>query len=159
MIRVSQWQTYTFDATTASGRGRTSSFYRFNSQSEAAAEDDSHSDEEAGFPFSRFTHRRNRTGSHHEVEEPHLSGDDLWDADPVCHDVTRAGYILAPDPGGHGGYDVTGCPGGENDESGHHHRRTSSVDFSVLAAHDANEVETLAIKERLHGYVRPTPHL
>lgn len=90
---------------------------------------------------------------------PLLSSTDLWDKDKTCHEATREGFIMSPDAHGYGGRNVTIGLGEAASiptqaVSGQRHRRAVSFDPGLVSQSLQEEVESLVIKDRLHGYVR-----
>jgi hypothetical protein len=101
-----------------------------------------------------------RTEALQAVEDPHLSSCDLWEEDVIAHEAARQGFVMAPDAGGHGGYEVVGGFAADPLTCSHHnHRRaysTNTIDTAAFSATAAKELETEMLRERLHGYVRPS---
>jgi len=78
-------------------------------------------------------------GNHHH-EAHHLSILDLWEADRITHNVAREGAI---------GHFHIGSGTEEEGETSQYRCRAESLDAN-------QQYEATAIRERLHGYVRPT---
>lgn len=144
-IKVSQREAYTFnDKSTLEGqRGR---FYTFHSMQEFGEDKGG---EEPNMDVSR-PRRLQRWNSTHTGKDPHLTECDLWENDAIAHTECREGYIMSPEVGGYGAYDVEG-----NREGRLGHRRRVTVDGSLLVnIPQEDESETTTIKDRLHGFVR-----
>lgn len=156
MVQVSLWEAFSHldqhtKDTAESGRHR-ANFYRLTS---FVSEEDNNDG-----PESVATRRPSqRFDTAQEIVEPCLAESDLWTKDDVCQNETRNGYVMSPAIGGHGCYDVTGGPGANNNKNSPSHRRHATFDASLLSAHHVDNQETLVIKDRLHGYVRPHPGL
>jgi len=82
--------------------------------------------EEPNMDVSRSL-RLQRRNSTHTGEDPHLTECDLWENDAIAHTACREGYIMSPEVGGYGAYDVGG-----NLEGRLGHRRRVTVDGSLL---------------------------
>lgn len=94
------------------------------------------------------------------TDGPLLSSADLWEKDNTCRQATRDGFTLSPDSHGYGGRNVTIGLGEvastpTNGIQRPRHRRAVSLDPGTLTGQRMQEdVESLVIKDRLHGYVR-----
>ena len=181
VIQVSQWQTFVVkNSTEEANRQRFYSFHTHSEMDQIEQENDDtakpnskrslqsstksrHRRNHSHFSISstKSRHRRSRshisTNSALEDEGPTLSCADLWELDNACHDATREGFILSPDSHGYGGHNITAGLGRELRRSrSARHQRAVSFDASLLIAqeNDEREMETKAIRDRLHGYVR-----
>ena len=96
------------------------------------------------------------------ADGPLLSTVDLWEKDNACRQATRDGFTLSPDSHGYGGRNVTiglgeAAAGPTHDISQTRHRRAVSFDPGLVNQRLQEELESLVIKDRLHGYVRHHP--
>jgi len=153
VIQVSQWEAYVFDdkTTPEDRRSRCYTFHSAHFSEDAKVENASASID----TMDQRASQRGRSDSISSMEEePRLAVRDLWETDRTSQDVTREGYIITPDAAGYGGHNVTEGYGVEHEGRGHNRR--ASFDASLLSTHSP---ECFVIKERLHGYVRTTPHI
>lgn len=90
---------------------------------------------------------------------PLLNSFDLWEKDNTCHQATREGFTLSPDVHGYGGRNVTiglgeAASTATLDVTRAVHRRAVSYDPDLVSRRLQEDVESIVIKDRLHGYVR-----